>query len=35
MSYAITTTCERVAIKHFDNTVLTVLIDLVGLREVK
>jgi hypothetical protein len=35
MSYNIITTCERVAIKHFDDTVLTVLMDLVGLREVK
>jgi len=35
MSYTIITTFERVAIKHFDDMVLTVLMDLVGLREVK
>jgi hypothetical protein len=32
MSYTIITTCERLVIKHFDDLVLTVLMDLVGLR---
>jgi hypothetical protein len=35
MSYTIITTCEKVAIKHFDDMILTVLMNLVGLREVK